>query len=73
MEAREKLKRMATEALDNIAIHAEEWEKVAKDCELTIDVAVVKGYIDQLEAYCQVHEQFAERMKEALNKAKNVG
>ena len=73
MAAREEMKRHVTEALDNIAIHAQEWEKVAKDCNLTIDVALVKGYIEQLEAYLEIHEEFAEGMKEALNKAKHVG
>ncbi len=68
MAAREELKRHVVEALDNIAIHAEEWEKVAKDCKLTIDVAVVKGYIEQLEAYLQIHEDFADSMKETLKK-----
>ena len=68
MEAREEMKRHVVEALDNIAIHAQEWEKVAKDCNLTLDVAVVKGYIQQLEAYLDIHEEFAESMKETLKK-----
>lgn len=68
MAAREEMKRHVVEALDNITIHAEEWEKVAKDCNLTIDVAMVKGYIEQLEARLEIHEEFSERMKEILNK-----
>ena len=68
MAAREEMKRHVVEALDNIAIHAEEWEKVAKDCGLTIDVALVKGYIEQLETYLEIHEEFAATMKETLNK-----
>ena len=68
MAAREEMKRHVVEALDNMAIHAEEWEKVAKDCNLTIDVAMVKGYIEQLEAYLEIHEEFAAKMKETLNK-----
>jgi len=67
MEAREEMKRHV-EALDNIAIHAQEWEKVAKDCNLTLDVAVVKGYIEQLEAYLEILEEFAESIKETLKK-----
>ena len=68
MAASEEMKRHVTEALDNIAIHAEEWEKVAKDCKLTIDVAIVKGYIEQLETYLEIHEEFAAAMKETLKK-----
>lgn len=68
MAAREEMKRHVVEALDNIAIHAQEWEKVAKDCNLTIDVALVKGYIEQLETYLEIHEEFAESMKETLKK-----
>ena len=71
MAAREEMKRHVTEALDNIAIHAQEWEKVAKDCHLTMDVAMVKGYIEQLEAYLEIHEEFAESMKETLKKHSN--
>jgi len=71
MEAREERKRHVVEELDNIAIHAQEWEKVAKDCNLTIDVAMVKGYIEQLEAYLEIHEEFAESMKETLKKHSN--
>ena len=72
MAAREEIKRYVVEALDNIAIHAQEWEKVAKDCNLTIDVALVKGYIEQLEAYIEIHEAFAQSMKETLNKHLNA-
>jgi hypothetical protein len=72
MAAREEMKRHVVEALDNIAIHAEEWEKVAKDCGLTIDVATVKGYIEQLEARLEIHEEFSERMKEILNRSSNA-
>jgi len=72
MAASEEMKRMVTEALDNIAIHAEEWEKVAHDCQLTIDVAVVKSYIEQLETYLEIHEEFAATMKETLKKHLNA-
>lgn len=68
MASYKELKRHVVDALDNISIHAEEWEKVAKDCNLTIDVAMVKGYIEQLEAYIEIHEEFAAKMKETLNK-----
>ena len=72
MAAREEMKRHVDEALDNIAIHAQEWEKVAKDCNLTIDVALVKGYIEQLEAYLEIHEEFAASMKETVKKYSNA-
>lgn len=72
MAASEEMKRNVVDALDNIAIHAEEWEKVAKDCGLTIDVAMVKGYIEQLEARLEIHEEFSERMKEILNKHRDA-
>lgn len=72
MAASEEMKRGVVEALDNIAIHAQEWEKVAKDCDLTIDVAIVKAYIEQLEACLEIHEEFAASMKETLNKHLNA-
>ena len=72
MASYKELKRHVIDALDNISIHAEEWEKVAKDCNLTIDVAMVKGYIEQLEAYIEIHEEFAAKMKEIVNGSSNA-
>ena len=72
MASYKELKRHVIDALDNISIHAEEWEKVAKDCNLTIDVAMVKGYIEQLETYLEIHEEFAAKMKETLNGSSNA-